>query len=195
MSDLTEDGAQTDAALLDNVRNPRNHPAWETFIARYRPMIRGWCRQWFPYEADDKACDVLSDLVFIMMRFEYDPEKGRFRAWLKTVTHNMMAKLTKGLPPQFDTLNDPAEMAEAGEDMAARLAREFDLELLDVAKKRVQQRVKRHTWLAYVATAEEGRKAPEVARELGLKIGSVFQAKRSVIELLKQEIKKLQPTA
>ena len=46
-----------------------------------------------------------------------------------------------------------------------------------------------------MATAEEGRKPAEVARELGMKVGTVFQAKHSVIDKLKREIKKLQGPA
>ena len=116
------------------VRDPRNHAAWEKFIARYRPMIRGWCHQWFPHEADDKACEVLSELIFRMINFEYDADQGRFRGWLKTVTHNLMARLKKDLLPQADDDHDPIDLAEAGEDLAARLAAEFDLEQLEIAR-------------------------------------------------------------
>ena len=96
MSDPFTESTRTDPALLDDVRDPRNHAAWEKFIARYGPMIRGWCRHWYPREADDRAYDVFAELIFRMINFEYDPSKGRFRGWLKTVTHNMMARLKKG---------------------------------------------------------------------------------------------------
>jgi RNA polymerase sigma factor (sigma-70 family) len=195
MNDPFTDSTRTDTVLLGDVRDPRNHAAWEKFIARYGPMIRGWCRQWFPGEADDKACEVFSELIFKMISFEYDKSQGRFRGWLKTVTHNMMARLKKNVLPQADDDQDPLDLAEAGEDLAARLATEFDLELLEIARERVRCRVQRHTWLAYVATAEEWRKPAEVARELGMKVGTVFQAKHSVIALLKREIEKLQGPA
>ena len=195
MSDPFTESSRTDAALLGDVRDPRNHEAWEKFIARYGPMIRGWCRHWYPREADDKAYDVFAELVFRMINFEYDPSKGRFRGWLKTVTHNMMAKLKKDMIPQPDDEYTPLELAEASDDLTARLAAEFDLELLEIARERVQRRVQPHTWRAYVATAEEWQKPVEVARELGMRVGTVFQAKHSVIELLKREIEILQGSA
>ena len=46
-----------------------------------------------------------------------------------------------------------------------------------------------------MATAEEGRKPAEVARELGMKVGAVYQAKHSVISELNREIKTLQSPA
>ncbi len=47
MNNGSSDSTRTDAVLLGDVRDPRNHAAWEKFIARYGPMIRGWCCQWF----------------------------------------------------------------------------------------------------------------------------------------------------
>ncbi len=158
-------------------------------------MIRGWCFQWFPGEADDKACEVYSELIFKMISFEYDASQGRFRGWLKTVTHNMMARLKKNGLPQGEDDHDPLDLAEAGEDLAARLATEFDLELLEMARERVRSRVQPQTWLAYVATAEERRKPADVAQELGMKVGTVFQAKHSVIAMLKRDIENHQGPA
>src|SRR5438309_1684687 len=129
MNHLSPDSSRTDSRLLDGVRDPQNHEAWERFIARYGPMIRGWCRQWFPREANDKAWDVFSELIFRMITFEYDPSQGRFRGWLKTVTNNMMAKLKKEEWPQVDEGDNPLDSLEAREDLTARLAAMFDLEL------------------------------------------------------------------
>jgi RNA polymerase sigma factor (sigma-70 family) len=196
MDNGSSDSTRTDAGLLGDVRDPRNHAAWEKFIARYGPMIRGWCCQWFPHNADDKVYDVLSELIFRMVTFEYDPSKGRFRGWLKTVTHNMMAKLKRDQSSQNnDDEDDPLESLEATEDLTARLAAEFDLELLEIAKDQVRGRVQPHTWAAYFATAEERREPAEVARELGMRVGTVFQAKHSVITLLRREIESLQGPA
>ncbi len=131
-----------------------------------------------------------------MITFEYDAGKGRFRGWLKTVTHNLMAEAEEGCAVRSaGDDHNPLDLVEAGEDLAARLAAEFDLELLEQAKERVRGRVEPQTWSAYVATAEEWRKPAEVARELGMKVGAVFQAKHSVIALLRREIEILQGPA
>ncbi len=139
---------------------------------------------------------MLSELVFRMVTFEYDPSKGRFRGWLKTVTHNMMAKLKSDQWSQNnDDDDDPLESLEATGDLTDRLAAEFDLELLEIAKATVRGRVQPHTWTAYVATAEERREPAEVAHELGMRVGTVFQAKHSVITLLRREIEILEGPA
>ena len=119
--------------------NPQNHVAWEKFIARYGPMIRRWCRHWFPHEADDKAHDVIYELVFRMMTFEYDRTKGRLRGWLKTMTHNLMAKMKREQWSQVGDDDSPLDFLEAGEDLAARLAAQYDRELLEKTKDQVRR--------------------------------------------------------
>jgi RNA polymerase sigma-70 factor (ECF subfamily) len=196
MDDSSSDSTRTDSGLLNGVKDPANHEAWEKFIVRYEPMIRGWCFHWFPHEADEKAHDVLVTLLFRMKTFEYDRSKGRFRGWLKTVTQNLMAQLKRDQWPQADDADEnPVDRVEAGEDLAARLAAEFDLELLEQAKDKVRDRVHPRTWAAYLATAEEWQKPAEVARQLGMRVGAVFQAKHSVIDMLRQEIEKSQGPA
>jgi RNA polymerase sigma-70 factor (ECF subfamily) len=125
--------------------------------------------------------------------FEYEPGKGRFRGYLKTVTHRLMADLKE--KPAWTPVSEDEEMlieVEARQDLMDRLAAMFDLELLDQAKEQVRGRVEAKTWLAYVGTAEEWRKPAEVARELGMKVGAVYQAKYGVITELGREIESLQ---
>jgi RNA polymerase sigma-70 factor (ECF subfamily) len=183
-----DDPSRTHASLLLRVRDPGDHQAWAEFQTRYGPMIRGWCRHWFPRETEDKVQDVYCKLVDRLRTFEYDPAKGRFRGWLKTVTNRLMSDL-KTLAPTLVPDDDPClDQAEARLDLYERLAAEYDLELLETARDHVRGRVLDHTWRAYVETAERGRNPSEVARELGMKVGAVFQAKHRVITELRREI-------
>jgi RNA polymerase sigma factor (sigma-70 family) len=193
MSTGNFDPAWTRQSLLIRIRDLGDQPAWEEFHARYATMIRGWCCQWFPRESDDMVQEVLLLLAKSLREFEYDPRKGRFRGYLKTVTHRLMADLKKS--PATNPAFDDEEMLieiEASQDLQDRLAAIFDFELLDLVKEQVRSRVEERTWLAYVGTAEEWRKPAEVARELGMKVGAVFQAKHSVITQLRREIEILQ---
>ncbi len=86
------------------------------------------------------------------------------------------------------TGGDLLEELQAYDDLEARLASEYDLELLEKAKNNVRGRVESRTWSAYVETAEQFRSPAEVAKELGMKVGAVYQAKSHVLTLLKQEV-------
>ena len=193
MNSGSSDTSRTDGTLLGRLHDPEDQQAWDEFHARYAPMIRGWCRHWFPRDVDDMVQEVLSLLVESLRKFEYDRSKGRFRGYLKTVTHRLMADLkerARRLPMVGgDGLMEDVEVTV---DLEARLKAEYDLELLEKAKDNVRARVEPRTWLAYLATAEEWRKPAEVARELGMKVGAVFQAKHSVKTQLRREIENLQ---
>jgi hypothetical protein len=83
------------------------------------------------------------------------------------------------------------ERTEAGIDLQKRLETMFDLELLEEAKRRVRDRVEPKTWTAFEETAEKGRKPAEVARDLGMPVASVSQAKFKITMMLKEEVEKL----
>jgi RNA polymerase sigma factor (sigma-70 family) len=182
------DQARTYWTLLIRLRDPEDQQAWVGFDARYAPMIRGWCRRWFPRETDDMVQEVMLVLVKRLRTFQYQP--GRlFRGYLKTVTHQFMADL-KEKEERWPMVGGDglAEDVEATLDLEARLAAEFDLELLEQAKANVRGRVEPNTWRAYVEMAEQGRKGADVARELGMKVGAVHQAKYNVLNLLREEV-------
>jgi RNA polymerase sigma-70 factor (ECF subfamily) len=151
-------------------------------------MIRGWCRHWFPLETEDKVQDVYCKLVDRLRTFEYEPSKGRFRGWLKTLTNRLMSDLKK-VAPKLVPDDDPClQQAEARQDLYERLSVEYDLELLEMARDHVRGRVLNKTWRAFVETAELGRKAAEVARQLDMPVGAVYQARFNVTTALTREI-------
>ena len=65
----------------------------------------------------------------------------------------------------------------------------FDRELLDLAMRRVQKRVKPANWRAFQLTAIEERTGADTARELGMSVARVFIAKHRVEKMLEEEIR------
>jgi RNA polymerase sigma factor (sigma-70 family) len=185
-----DDPCPTSTSLLIRIRDRNDHRAWDEFVRRYSRMIWHWCHTRFPRDVEDLVQEVLAKLVVAIGTFTYDPSQGRFRGWLKTFTQRLMIDLNRRhlLPGKSVGLDhSDAAAREAGLDLEQRLA-EFDLELLEIARRRVRRRVDPRTWDAYVATAEHGRRTDEVAGELGLSRGSVYQARYSVTNLLRQEV-------
>ena len=54
------------------------------------------------------------------------------------------------------------------------------------------ERVAPKTWEAYDLTARQGCPAPDVAVRLGMRVGTVYQAKSSVTRMLQEEVRKLE---
>lgn len=182
--------------LLENVDDQR---AWEAFVDRYGPKVYGWCRKWKLQRADaeDVTQAVLAKLSQCLRTFRYDPSKGTFRGWLKTLTQHAWSDYVRGRNRAGNAAGDaasqsPLESLEAREDLTKELEAAFDLELLEEAKAQVRRRVTPQTWDAFRLLAVEDRPGAEVAAALGMKVSAVYVAKNRVQKMLQQMIRALE---
>jgi RNA polymerase sigma factor (sigma-70 family) len=194
-----DSATRTGSVLLLLLGNPTDPECWNAFVDRYGPRIYGWCRQRGLQEADaeDVTQDVLAQLVQKLRAFTYDPHKGTFRGWLKTLTHHawcdyLESRRRAGEGQGSDELVARLEMVEAREDLLTALAEVFDLELLAEAQARVQLQVSPRDWKIFQALAVEGRPGPAVAREFGMTVTAVLMVRSRVQKKLRQDIGRLE---
>src|SRR6516225_6837163 len=143
----TKPEKHTSLTLLERVQKfPADREAWDEFVRRYHPMIHAWCLKWGlqACDADDVAQDVLVKLLAAMRSFRYDPSRS-FHAWLKTVTHHTLSHFStqrRREPGQIAPDIPIAELVDARDDLERRLESLFDLDLIAIAMRRVEKRVK-----------------------------------------------------
>ena len=184
----------TPLTLLERIQTfPADLEAWDEFARRYQPMIHAWCVKWGlqASDADDVAQDVLVNLLTAMRTFRYDPARS-FHAWLKTVTQHALGHFSTGRrrePGQIGTGIAIAELVEAGDDLEQRLESLFDRDLLAIAMRRVEKRVKPVTWDAFRLTALDGLTGQDAAHRLQIPVAHVFVARNRVQKLLQEEIR------
>jgi RNA polymerase sigma-70 factor (ECF subfamily) len=176
--------------------SPADRSAWEIFVLRYGPAVFQWCRQWGLQEADanDVTQNVLLKLTEHMKVFQYDASKS-FRAWLKTVSYHVWAKwrdARQNLAVGTEDIHAALQCLEAKEDLATRLEREYDGELLEMAMMRVSQRVESHTWEAFRLLALQGLPGAEVARRMNLRVATAYVARSKVQRMIQEEIRLLE---
>lgn len=84
----------THPSLLSRLRNPDDEKAWHDFDARYRELIRRFCRRrgLQVADAEDVAQLVLLALSRSMRSFRFDPARGRFRDYLGRVVKNAIQR-------------------------------------------------------------------------------------------------------
>ena len=166
--------------------------AWRTFLSRYRPLIDAWCaRRLGPSDAEEVASAIWCKLVRQMRVFAYDRRKGRFRSWLCKLVQNEITTYLQRID-RLDTLPancpDPASLAD---ELSDRI--DHDLSLAEVVADRVRGRVEPHTWRVFWLVAVEGRGSADVARELGLTLQALCQARRRIALMLKAELERAFP--
>jgi RNA polymerase sigma-70 factor (ECF subfamily) len=195
MGRISDSGTGT--TLMQLLQEPGNPRAWSAFVDRYGPRIFGWCRRWNLQQAD--AENVTQEvLVKLYEKLQlYEPAKGGFRAWLKTVTQHawtdyLRSQARGGLGEGGTAMLNQLHTVAAREDLVKELEEEFDHEVLEAAKTRVQLRVAPNTWQAFVLLAVEGKSGAEAATELGMSVSGVFVARRRVQAMLQEEVRRLQ---
>jgi len=87
----------TRPSLLVRVRDKSDAEAWAEFDAIYRSMLVHFARG-CGLEASD-AEEVAQECMTIIERhiagFEYDPTRGKFKSWLKTIVINQVRKFRR----------------------------------------------------------------------------------------------------
>jgi len=191
----------TSLTLMMRVKqDPADPQAWDEFVQRYQPIIRAWCLRWGsqPSDADDVAQQVLVRLLGAMKKYHYDPVAS-FRGWLKTVTHNAWLdfvgarRRTSG--KDHEHLASIADSHDASADLENEMEQAFQQELLELAMRRVEERVKPTTWKAFRLTHVENLSGTEAAERLKVPVSQVYVARHRVVKLLKEELQGLSPDA
>lgn len=178
--------------------------AWEEFYDLYGPMISRLARHFGASrdEAADVVHDVMTSFFAFQPKFVYEPQKGRFRAFLRVCTRNatyerfrrrQRAEGAGGM--EMDHLADGD--AEEADEIWEKI---WDDELLRQAVELTRIRYstndeRKTTFAAFEQYVLKGRDAAEVAVELGLKVASVHQARTRVSKALKEELESLQVRA
>jgi RNA polymerase sigma-70 factor (ECF subfamily) len=166
---------------------------WSRFESMYRPLIRCWIRRipGLGDETDDIVQEVLVVVIREIPRFDRQRE-GSFRAWLRGVTVNRVRAYRRKRGQQPAALGDQTErvlerMVDSTSDLARTLDAEHDKHICDALLSAVQPDFNQSTWNAFQQFVVEGRRAADVARELGLTVNSVIKAKSRVLTRLRQE--------
>jgi RNA polymerase sigma factor (sigma-70 family) len=189
----------TSGTLLGRIRQvPIDPIAWSEFVRRYSRKILGWCRAWGLQEADsqDVAQTVMLGLLVKLRDFQYD-SRSCFRAWLKTVTRHAwsdyLEKQRRAGQPTDDAVGlRRLASLEAREDLTRRMMEAFDEEIVNEALARVQIRVAPRTWAAFHLLAIQGFAGAEAARQLNMKVATVFVARSKVQKMISEEVNRLQ---
>ena len=178
----------THTTLLAKLRDPSDISAWDEFCERYGDLILAFARGQGLQAAD--CDDVLQDVLLIltgsMPRFVYDPEKGKFRSFLKTVT--LRAVFKKFRQKRGGEEQEPDEEAlealEGDPAAGARWEEEWRQYHLRSAMKRIATEFNESDQAAFRLYALEQRSAADTAQAVGLSVDGVYQTKSRIVARL-----------
>jgi len=191
--------SETSLSLLQRLREKPDPGSWQRFVDLYTPLLRDWLRRGSvqPQDVEDLLQDVFSVLVKELPRFAYEPERGRFRGWLRAILANRMRAFhrSRHSQPIATGASDFVQMAEQLEDPHSDLSqlwnREHDRHVSRRLLELIKPEFKSTSWQAFQRLTLDGVKPAEVAKELGISLNAVFIAKSRVMRRLRQEMQGL----
>jgi RNA polymerase sigma-70 factor (ECF subfamily) len=186
----------TRQSLLIRLRDLADERAWAEFTEIYGPLVHRLARRRGLQEADaqDLVQEVFRAVARAIERYDPDPARGSFRAWLSRIARNFIINLLASRRRQPQGTGDPdvqrllEDLPEpAGED-SAYFETEYRRRLIVWAAGRIRGEFSETAWRAFWLAGVEGQQPQEVADALGMSVGTVYQYKSRVVVRIRREI-------
>jgi RNA polymerase sigma-70 factor (ECF subfamily) len=181
----------THRTLLARLADLDDQTAWRDFHHRYAELIRGFSRRRGvrPADCDDVVQEVLLALQKAMPHFVYDPARGTFRAYLKSIVGSAVQRRfcqkDGPRPLQLDEGQEPPALDDETERMWELEWQQYHVRL---AMRTIEVEFGPADRAAFQGYAVEGRDAGATAAALGLSVEQVYQAKSRIMRRLSQLI-------
>ena len=182
----------TSAGLLLRARDRRNRHAWDRLVDLYTPLLADWLRRYRipPHDADDIVQEVLLTVARELPAFDYDPARGSFRGWLRTIFANRVRHFlrTRARSPAVAAEADALDaLADPHGDTGRAWDEEHDRHVLARLLQAIQTEFESRTWTAFRRIVIGGEMPAAVAADLGMSVDSVYQARSRVLSRLRRE--------
>jgi RNA polymerase sigma-70 factor (ECF subfamily) len=151
LADALTENPKTRNSLILRLKEPSDAEAWHQFCEIYEPLILRIARSRGLQNADanDLAQDVLVRIAKSVQRWEPDPNKGSFRAWIGTIARNLTIDFLRRKDRQPISGNDP--ILQVVPQQCAESAFydvEYEKQLFAWAANKIQPSFQAKTWEA-----------------------------------------------
>jgi RNA polymerase sigma-70 factor (ECF subfamily) len=182
----------TRPSLLLRVRDVSNRAAWREFDDRYGALILHYCRTCGLQhsDAEDVRQIVMLALMRSLPRFEYSPERGRFRSYLGRIVRNAVFQHNRRLVRAVTALDNRVldEGSHAHQDETdERWEREWVAHHYRLAMRRIRATFEPRSVEAFFLLLQ-GRLATDVAAELNMTEQGVHKIKQRIRDRLRELI-------
>ena len=190
----------THATLLKRLSAGENPTAWREFCDRYGELIRGFAKRQGlqPSDCDDVVQETLLALIKSMPKFQYEPGKGKFRSYLKTIVLHVIFQRSRQKRGQVSLGEIEAAIGSwsdgdfadgqvaADPETEAQWEAEWRQYHLRRAMQTIEAEFNEKDRAAFDAYAVAGQGVRETAESLELTVDQVYQAKSRILKRLGQ---------
>ncbi len=177
-------------SLLIRVRDQADQAAWVEFDGIYRPMLQRFARArgLDPAAADEIAQQCMTAVHRYIGGFEYDPTRGRFKAWLRTMVNNRVKNLVRDRRDMQAETGELRRVPEPGDSPETLFDTVWRQEHLRHCLRRIKTEVEDSTFRAFVAYVMEERPIDEVCAELAMTANQVHAIKSRLTKRIRERM-------
>ena len=183
----------THITLLARLGKIENSAAWTEFCDRYGGLIRGFAirRGLQAADADDILQDVLLNLSKSLPNFTYDPGKGLFRSYLKTVVlHAIFRKsCQKTGAVSLGEVESLTHAAAAAPDVDALWESQWRRYHVEQAMRALESEFSDRDREIFDRVAVAGDEPGRIAAESGISVDLVYQIRSRITRRLSELVK------
>ena len=167
--------------------------SWQEFYETYAPVISGFARRagCGASDVDDIVHDVMTGFFKASERFEYNPEFGRFRGYLKTATVNALR--TRFRKNRGKSTFDQELLEQQPAEVEALWSQEWLGQLIVRAMDsvRMHSNIEISSWEAFELYGRRNVPVEEVSERLGMSPEAIRKAKSRISRLIRDEIERI----
>lgn len=183
----------TRPSLLLRLKSSNDQAAWYEFDSIYRPLLCRFAKAkgLRAEEAEEIAQECMTALTRYIESFEYDPQKGKFKAWLRTMVNNRIINLRRGrreVQAETRDFRELHQLDEAPDELFDKLWRQQHLKH---CLRLVKSEVEKSTFKVFVAYVLEERPIEEVCREYDMTSNQVHAIKSRMTKRLSRRMVEL----
>ena len=178
----------TSRGLLAALPDQRNSDALNEFDRRYGEVVLAFCLEkgLQAADAEDVAQQVFTAVHCQIGEFEYNPDRGRFRAWLITVALRAIWKIWNRNGTRKEvSLEDLTGLLQPTDN---GWPSHFSAAVLEVATARIRSEYSAEEWTVFEQSWLHDVPYTRIADELGRSISWVYQAKSKILKRLRQQV-------
>lgn len=182
----------TRCSLLLRIKNRQDDASWRQFDEIYRPMLYQFAisRGLKDAEAEDVVQFCMAAIQEQIHAFDYDPSRGRFKGWLRTLVNNRVRNLVRNKheqPAESAVFQRPAQQATPEEEFD----RLWMIEHLKHAMRAVQAEVGETAFQVFQMYVMEQQPVEEICKKLGVDASQIHKTKFRLTRKLAEKLAEL----
>ncbi len=183
----------TRASLLLRIRDPDDSVSWGEFYRIYSPLIYRYAlaRGLNHADAEEIRSSCYETIIKKIGAFDYQKEKGGFKAWLRRVVTNRVIDLQRKRNAQPGHHSQLNQLAAGGKSPEEMFDEQWKSNHLNYCLAKLKPELNPTQFQAFLLLLG-GASVESVCKQLSLNTNQVYKAKSKILQRIRAELQQIE---